>query len=157
MRNWKKSLDDCEVKFVGGRPEVLSQESKDVVTEGCCTQLSRDIQQRREKTTSREVIPLFRQRHGLEAWHEIPKPHKTKLNTEDRLWFVDFLREWDKSSFLHLAMSDEFFIYVMRRLNFQNDRIWSLTPDEIPDEEHHHELIKSPECVGVLSSSLRGG
>ena len=31
--NWNKSLDDCEAKFAGGRPEVLSQESKDIVIE----------------------------------------------------------------------------------------------------------------------------
>ena len=33
-RNWNKSLDDCEAKFAGGRPDVLSQESKDI--EGSC-------------------------------------------------------------------------------------------------------------------------
>lgn len=155
-RNWNKSLDDCEAKFKGGRPEVLSQESKNIVIEGSCrrkkscTQLSQEIQQRRGKTRSREVVRLFRQRQGLKAWHEIPKPRKTQLNIENRLWFVDFLREWDEGSFLHLAVSDEFFVYVTRRPNFQNDRIWSLTPDEIPDEERHRELVKSPECVGVF-------
>ena len=34
--NWNKSLDDCEAKFAVGRPEVLSQESKDIVIEGSC-------------------------------------------------------------------------------------------------------------------------
>ena len=29
-------------------------------------------------------------------------------------------------------------------------RIWSWIPDEIPDEERHRELIKSPEWVGVF-------
>ena len=72
------------------------------------------------------------------------------MNIEDHLWLVDFLREWDESSFFHLAVIDEFFVYIMWRPNFQNDRIWSLTPDEIPDEECHRELIKSPECVGVF-------
>ena len=47
-------------------------------------------------------------------------------------------------------MSDEFFLYVMGKPNFQNDRIWSLTTDEIPDKEHHREVVKSPECVGVF-------
>ena len=63
---------------------------------------------------------------------------------------VDFLREWGESSFLHLAVSNGFFIYFTRRPYFQNDRSWSLIPDEIPDEERHRELIKSPECVGVF-------
>ena len=97
-RNWNKSLDDCEAKYVGGRPEVLSQELKDIVTEGSCrrkkscTQLSQEIQQRRGKTRSREVIRLFRQKQGLKAWYENPKPRKIQLNTEDRLWFMDFLK-----------------------------------------------------------------
>ena len=47
-------------------------------------------------------------------------------------------------------MSDEFFVYVIRRPNFLNDRIWSLIPDEISGKECHHELIRSPECVGVF-------
>ena len=42
------------------------------------------------------------------------------------------------------------FFYITGRPNFQNDRIWSLTPDEITDEEHHRELIKGTECVGVF-------
>ena len=53
--NWNKSLDDSEDKFVVGRPELLSQESKDIVIEGCCcqkkscTQFSQEIQQCRGK------------------------------------------------------------------------------------------------------------
>ena len=83
-RNWNKSLDDCEVKCAGGRPEVLSQELKDIVIEGsccqkkCCTPLRQEIQQRCGKTRNREVIQLFRQRQGLKAWHEIPKPRCEK-------------------------------------------------------------------------------
>ena len=84
------------------------------------------------------------------AWHEIPKPRKTQLNIKDCLWFLDFLREWDESSFLVLAVSNEFLVYVTRGPNFQNNRICSLTPDEIPEEERHRKLIKSPECVGVF-------
>ena len=62
---------------------------------------------------------------------------------------MDFLREWDESNFLQLAVSNEFFV-CHEETHFHNDRIWSLTPDEIPDEELHCELIKSPECVGVF-------
>ena len=89
--NWNKSLDDCEAKFAGGRPEVSSQESKDIVIEGSCrrkkscTQFNQEIQQRCGKTRSQEVIRLFHQRQGLKAWHEILKPCKTQLNIEDRL------------------------------------------------------------------------
>ena len=43
-----------------------------------------------------------------------------------------------------------FFVYVTRRLNFQNDRVWSSTPDEILNEEGHRKLIKNLECAGVF-------
>ena len=53
------SLGNCEPKFADGRSEVLSQESKGIVTEGSChqkkscTQLSQEIQQHSGKTRSR--------------------------------------------------------------------------------------------------------
>lgn len=86
---------------------------------------------------------------GLRPWHEITKPQKAALNIEDHPLFVDYLSEWDAESFLHLAVSDEFFIYVTRKPNIQNDRIWEKTPDDIPKEEHYHKVVKSPDCVGM--------
>ena len=134
----------------------MCQESRAIILRGSrqrkknCAALSKEIEQRIGKKWSREVIRLFRNRQGLSAWHEIPKPQKTELNIDDRLWFADYLRDWDLDSFLHLAVSDEFFVYVIRRPNFQNDRVWSSTPDEIQNEERHHKLTKNPECVGVF-------
>lgn len=68
----------------------------------------------------------------------------------DNLWFVDYIIEWDKDTFLHLTVSDGFFIYLTRKPNSHNNRIWSVTPDEIPDEEHYQELLNSTDCVGVF-------
>ena len=148
-------VDDCEAKFAGSRQEVLSQDSEDVIIEeSCrqkksCKQLSQEIQQHCGKTRSREVIQLFCQRQGFKTWHEIPEPCKTNwiLKIGFGLWI-----SWESgtkaaSSIWQWAMN---FSFIIRRPNFQNDRIWLLTPDEIPDEERHHELIKSPECVGVF-------
>lgn len=65
---------------------------------------------------------------------------------------MDFLREVDEDSFIHLSVSDEVFAHGTRRSNFQDDRIWSLTPDETLYEECHHERIKSPERFCSLDS-----
>jgi hypothetical protein len=36
-------------------------------------------------------------------------------NTEDRLWFCDYLRQWDEHDFMHLTSSDEFFVIITIR------------------------------------------
>ena len=155
-RNWKKSLSDLETNFQERRPEKLSQESKEIVREGSrrrhksCSQLAHEIQLQRGKTVNREDIRQFQQREGLKPWKELGKPCKSTLNKEDHLWFAEYLSDWDEHSFLHLAVSDEFFVYVALKPNCQNDRVWAKTPDEIPDEEHYRELQKLPDCVGVF-------
>ena len=59
------------------------------------------------------------------------------------MWFCEFLSEWTTDDFLFLAPSDEFFIYEVRRPNFQNDRIWALNIDDIPQELKIRERSKS--------------
>ncbi|CAG0878629.1 unnamed protein product [Darwinula stevensoni] len=119
---------------------MLRKELKNIILEGSgyqkksCTGLSKEIQLRR----------------SLKPWHELAKPQMTALNVEDQLWFADFLSEWDQESFLHLAASDKFFVYVTRKPNSQNNRIWSKTPEDIPDEEHYQELLKTPNCMGTF-------
>ena len=155
-RNWRRAIEDCETVFRGGRPEQLSQESKNIVLEASrrrkksCSEVAKEILVRRNKQVSRHTVYRLRVREGLKPWHELAKPRKTELNIEDRLWFCDFLRDWSVEDFLHLVVSDEFFVYVTRKPNSQNDIIWSKTPDEIPDEERYREVIKSPDCVGVF-------
>ena len=53
--NWNKSLNDCETKFAGCRLGSCHRKKSSM-------QLSQEIQQRRGKTRSQEVIRLFRQR-----------------------------------------------------------------------------------------------
>ncbi len=42
---------------------------------------------------------------GLTAFAVIPKPMNSATNTEDRLWFCDYLRQWDEHDFMHLTSS----------------------------------------------------
>ena len=58
------------------------------------------------------VVPRtinYRHREGLKPSHVIPKPLKTETHISDRLWLCDWLKNWTKEDFLHLAPADEFF------------------------------------------------
>ena len=154
--NWKKGYDDCYAHFSGGRPEKLSQESKDIINENSekrrrsNSSVAKQIFQVRGKNVTSKTVGNYRARSGFKPFHVIPKPMKTALNIEDRLWFCDFLRNWDTDDFLHLAPSDEFFIWTVRRPNYQNDRVWSLCIEDIADDEHYQEISKKPDCIGVF-------
>ena len=49
-----------------------------------------------------------------------------------------------------LAPSDEFYIYEERRQNFQNDLIWALCVEDIPEDLKIRGLSKHPKCVGMF-------
>ena len=102
------------------------------------------------KNVTSKTVGNYRARSGFKPFHVIPKPMKTALNIEDRLWFCDFLRNWGTDDFLHLAPSDEFFIWTVWRPNYQNDRVWSLCIEEIADDEHYQEISKKRDCIGVF-------
>jgi hypothetical protein len=51
---------------------------------------------------------------------------------------------------MHLAPSDEFFVWTVRRPNYQNDRVWSLSLEDIQDDERYQELCARPNCVGIF-------
>ena len=53
-RNWNKSLNNCEAKFAAGRPEVLPQESKDIVIEESC-----QSKEKLHETQPRNLITLW--------------------------------------------------------------------------------------------------
>lgn len=154
--NWKKGYDDVQAVFGSGAPQKMSQESKNIVEEGQGKRrrsnvvIAREILERRGKVVSREAIRRYRLREGFKPFHTIPKPMKSKLNVEDRLWFCNFLSEWGEEDFLNLCPSDEFFVYTVRRPNFQNDRVWALSLDEIEDSERYQELCQAPACLGIF-------
>ncbi len=51
---------------------------------------------------------------------------------------------------MHLAPSDEFFIWPFRKPNFQSDRIWSKRIEDIEEDERYRELVKNLVCVGIF-------
>ncbi|CAF3900949.1 unnamed protein product [Rotaria sp. Silwood2] len=68
----------------------------------------------------------------------------------NRHWVAKKGHHWTEEDFLHLAPSDEFFVWVVRRPNYQNDRIWAISVDDIEEDEHYREMIKNQACIGIF-------
>lgn len=77
------------------------------------------------------TINNYRHREGLKPFQVIPRPLKPETHISDRLWLCDWLKDWTKEDFLHLAPSDEFYAWTIRRPNYQNDRIWAKGIEDI--------------------------
>ena len=90
-------------------------------------------------------------RQGFKAFRVISKPLKTERNRNDRRWFATFFSNWDEADCLHIVPSDEFFIYVIRKANLQNDRIWARSLEDIPDDEHYRQIVKCPDCIELFA------
>lgn len=112
-RNCRKT---SVTEFRGRRPEQLSQESKkniglEVSTrwKKSCSEVAKEILVCRNKKVSRHAVCQLRVREGSKPWHE----------------FCSFLREWSEGDFLHLPVSDKFFVYFSRTPNSQKDVTWS--------------------------------
>lgn len=156
-RNWNKDPFDCEMD--SAPPQVktaLSLESQEIITSGLAKErksirgLQKEIERVRGKKKSTTTIHRFLHSIGAQAFHQTPAPRISEKNKEDRLWFCDFLKNWDEDDFLFLAPSDEFFVYEDRRPNFQNDRIWAQNINDIPEELKLREKSKHPSCVGIF-------
>ena len=85
-------------------------------------------------------------RRGM-RFQNLVKPNNWILKIAFGLWIswesgtkaASSMWQWT-TNFSFLSQGDPIFITAES----------GLTPHEIPDEERHHELIKSPECVGVF-------
>jgi hypothetical protein len=86
----------------------------------------------------------------LKPFHVIPKALKSETHISDRLWLCNWLRDWTEEDFVHLAPSDEFFVWAVRRPNYQNDRIWAKSIDDIEEDERYCEMIKNQVCIGIF-------
>ena len=136
---------------------ALSQESKEVIRETLARpkkmsvrQIQTMVDQKRKKTHSWSSVYRFLKEEKARAFHVISAPMISELNRENRLSFCDYLRNWDENDFLHLAPSDEFFIYAERKPNHQNDRIWALTLEDIGYEDRVKGKSKYPTCIGIF-------
>ena len=91
-----------------------------------------------------------RYRQGLKSFHVIAKPLKTNTHMEDRKWFANFVADWTEEDFLHVAPSDEFYIYVVRKPYHQNDRILAKSIEDISDNEMYREMVYNATRIGVF-------
>lgn len=156
-RNWNKDPFACKMdSSAENLPQALSQESKEIIKlslakeKKSIRELIKDIEIVRGKKKSYTTIHRYLHTLGAKPFHQTQAPKLTEKNVEDRLWFTDFLSEWDADHFLFLAPSDEFFIYEERRPNFQNDRVWALDINDIPENLKIRETSKYPACIGVF-------
>ena len=136
---------------------ALSQESKTVIREmlsrpkkRSVREMVKEVEKERGKTRSYGTVYRFLKSEKARAFHIVSKPKISERSRENRLQFCDFLRDWDENDFLHLAPSDEFFVYAERKSNFQNDRIWAYELEDIPREDRIREKSKYPTCIGIF-------
>ena len=90
-----------------------------------------------------------RHRQDLKPFHVIPKPLKT-THIEDRKWLANFVANWTEEHFMHIAPLDEFYIYVIRKPNRQNDRIWTKNIEDISAVERYREMVQNARCIGIF-------
>lgn len=154
---WSQNYADCHVDYGHtGRPSKMSKLVQDSVLEASdkqrkgCRKLVESILQQFNVHIHESTIRRFRRDELLKVFHVKPKPLKSTVNIEDRKWLADQLSKWDDGDFLHLAPSDEFFIWGSRKPNPQNDIIWAHSYDEIPPEEHFRSVPQHPLCVGFF-------
>jgi hypothetical protein len=106
-----------------------------------------------EKTRQRvSHVTVHRERHrqGLKSFHVIAKPLKTNTHIEDRKWLANFVADLTEEDFLHVAPSDEFYIYVVRKPNHQNNRIWAKCIEDISIDERYREMVQDARCIGIF-------
>lgn len=157
--NWNRDpyQSAMDTKNIGKSGEALNHHEKRIIRKSSgkqrksCRNLSAQIASGRgDEGPSHMTVYRYRKSIDLKPFHVIKKTYKNSEQRENRLWFCDFLRHWDASDFVHVACSDEFFIWTCRRPNFQNDRIWATSVQEIEEREHIRDMVAHPECVGLF-------
>ncbi|CAF3222748.1 unnamed protein product [Rotaria sp. Silwood2] len=101
------------------------------------------IAEKQQEYVTRRTINNYRHREGLKPFHVIPNPLKSETHIPNRLWLWNWLKDWTEEDFLHFAPSDEFFVWVVRRPNYQNDRIWAKSVGDIEEDKRYREMIKN--------------
>ncbi|CAF2847665.1 unnamed protein product [Rotaria sp. Silwood2] len=97
-----------------------------------------------------KTINNYHHRERLKPFYLIPQPLKSETHISDRLWLCDWFKDWIKEDFLHLAPFDEFFVWVVRRPNYQHDRILARSVEDIEDNERYREMMKRQSCIGIF-------
>lgn len=160
--NWNNNPYNCEMNKnnIGRGGYSLNEHEKRVIrissghVGNSCRKLAKKISSRRlgpdGDGPARMTVYRYLKSQQFKPFHVIKKPLKTEQNKEDRLWFCDFLSLWGQDDFLHLACSDEFFIWIQQKPNHQNDRIWALTVNDIEEHERYRLLAGHSRCIGLF-------
>jgi hypothetical protein len=135
---------------------VLSQESKNIIASAGGTRsnssrkVPREILEKTRQQVHYSTIHRERHRQGLKPFHIISKPLKTNTHIEDQKWLANFVAHWTEEDFLHMAPSDEFSIYAIRKRNHQNDRISAKSIEDISEDERYREMVQDARCIGIF-------
>ena len=138
------------------RHRKLSEANRDVIREANGEQrksgpvVAKDIAEKQKEYVTGRTVNNCRHREGIKPFHVISKPPKSETHISDRLWLCDWLKDWTAEDFLHLAPSDEFYIWTVRRPNYQNDRIWAKSIEDITEDESYREMVKNQSCFRVF-------
>ena len=66
------------------------------------------------------------------------------------MWLCKELSSWQREDFLHLVLSDEFFLWATRKTNHQDDIVWAESLDDIRPDQHFRDVLQHPTCVGYF-------
>ena len=157
-KNWFKNAYEARMNVapigLGGR--TISDPSKQIIEDNLgkrkrsVRNIAHLLEERRGKKRSHQTVFRELKRMEMKPFKRQAKPMKSDLNRENRLFFCDFLREWDEDDFLHLAPCDEFFIYSVRKPNSQNDRLWARSLDDLDESERFAMVPQKPDCIGIF-------
>ncbi|CAF1470273.1 unnamed protein product [Adineta ricciae] len=113
---------------------------------------------KRRKKRSAEAKTKYNRRHNQQrrtyrynypSRRLLHQPLKSEIHISDRLRLCDWLKGWTEEDFLHLAPSDEFYVWTVRKPNYENDRIWAKNVEDIEDDERYREMVKNQACIGI--------
>lgn len=159
--NWNRDAYNCKMdkRQIGKGGTVLNEHERRICRMSGGTQgnsirklTKRIVTARGDEARKIHHTTVYRYMKSIEMvpFHVIRKPLKTEQNKEDRLWFCEFLADWGEDDFLHVACSDEFFVYLIRKPNSQNDRVWATSLNEINDHERYRLTVAHPSCIGLF-------
>ena len=154
---WERSYDQCFTDYSNaGRKLKLSQASRDIIHKASgrqgksCSVVAKEIAEEQKEYVTGRTINNYRHREGLKPFHVIAKPLKSETHISNRLWLCEWLEDWNEEDFLHLAPSDEFYVWLVRRPNSQNDRIWALSVEDIEEDERYRQMVQNQICIGIF-------
>ena len=154
---WGKSYDQCFTDYSNaGRKLKLSQASRDIIYKASgrqgksCSVMAKEIAEEQKEYVTGRTIYNYRHRERLKLFHVIPKPLIPETHTWNRLWLCEWLEDWIEEDFLHLAPFAEFYVRLVRRPYYQNDRIWVLSVDDIEEDQRYRQMVQNQICIGIF-------